>query len=949
MNNIDDLFKEELGGYTEAPPPMVWDALEKRLQADNKRRVYPYRWFWYIGIVSFIVLLGSSIAWMMAANANKPAGIAIGTGTELPQNTAVAAVNSKPGNTSHTTNSAKKATHTKQVHHKAQANNNTTKNNDHKEGVAVANRTQTRKHHENHSTAPGNKKAASDDLYADTDDDQYIVGGTNSPHKNQETPGQDGSGVAYSTQARSQHNIRVAETDPVQTVHENNYGSYAAVTASKAKEIDGAHYDIDGDRDNTPDIYKANAAHRTQSRKNRTANTGIARNTNAHTSALNEAIASSKSNAMTSRKTAKKPATPVMAAIPAEIAAVNSPVRKHTDVTASEPKKVVAAAKPQPNTVPVPDKKMASGNAVTANNTPVKKMGLAQDAATAPVESAMQVATHKAATHKASHRLAGNKVKEEVRVNSIPVAAAATVPAGKAKANHNDTKQSTGSYAASSKSEIKMPAKQAAKTGAAKVAAKKNEAATGNKLAKNNKALAPGNTVVAGNNKAGKPQPIAKEEKATGNIATATKPSASVKQPQKQSKPAYEARKENKTAAVSEQPSVKDDNKPVKKETVEKPKQDNATAAIDKPSVKNDTKLAKKETTRKTNTRKSAAPVPAVPPVNTYSSSLSKRTLEQENIVIDNLKVNNFEAQQPLADAYYELLPSTFKNDADTEKEKNATPEATRNATTDSTAKHSLFARKFEAGLKGGVETGFNARAANKLVVSPYLQYNLNDKFSLLTQPSVKVSHVNGEQVGDTKSYNDNSKGRLTETDSGAVYFVVPVGASSVVIRDTLRKYNYAYDSIVKSYSTGGTYVEVELPLLLQYKIGKGLSVYGGVNSVFSKYTSIKENTGNYTGIFHTITILPAGSAATQPNPANLHLPGTPISQYAGPSYPAQKGDLFRMGYMLGFSYEYKKRWLFDALVQQAMVKPNYEAGVNTNAPLAMPYFRLTLGYKLTK
>ena len=38
MNNIDDLFKEELGVYTEAPPPMVWDALEKRLVALLKKQ-----------------------------------------------------------------------------------------------------------------------------------------------------------------------------------------------------------------------------------------------------------------------------------------------------------------------------------------------------------------------------------------------------------------------------------------------------------------------------------------------------------------------------------------------------------------------------------------------------------------------------------------------------------------------------------------------------------------------------------------------------------------------------------------------------------------------------------------------------------------------------------------------------------------------------------------------
>ena len=52
---------------------------------------------------------------------------------------------------------------------------------------------------------------------------------------------------------------------------------------------------------------------------------------------------------------------------------------------------------------------------------------------------------------------------------------------------------------------------------------------------------------------------------------------------------------------------------------------------------------------------------------------------------------------------------------------------------------------------------------------------------------------------------------------------------------------------------------------------------------------------------------------------------------------------------MLGFSYEFYKRWLFDALVQQSNVSPNIQAGYNVNTALSSPYLRFTLGYKLTK
>jgi len=50
--HIDDLFKKELSSYTEAPPPTVWDALEKRLDEKNNRRSFVWLWFILIGAVA---------------------------------------------------------------------------------------------------------------------------------------------------------------------------------------------------------------------------------------------------------------------------------------------------------------------------------------------------------------------------------------------------------------------------------------------------------------------------------------------------------------------------------------------------------------------------------------------------------------------------------------------------------------------------------------------------------------------------------------------------------------------------------------------------------------------------------------------------------------------------------------------------------------------------------
>ena len=987
MNNIDNLFKDELGGYTEAPPPAVWDALEKRLQSDDKRHVYPYRWLWYFGIISFIVLLGSSIAWMMANNAANKGALAkaTSTGTELSKNTAVAAVNGKPENTGDATESAKMSSHTTKAHHINQHTESQTKKvSSHKEANVIAKR--TRKHSNSRTTVPTNKKATADDLYADTDDDQYIVGAPANTHKISGTPDNDGNGAAYATQARSQHNIHVAEMEPVQTVRENNYGSRTIVSASRANELADAHYDITLDDDNGPAevTQHGHTASRASVRKSKNGSTGIAGSEHTYQASRKDAVAATKRKSSVHSKKINTTLLPGNTASSAVAVTTPKIEKSNSNVVASQPstaavrknrrravinKTTPAAATTQPATdkalaalVPVhkteataeQGKKMPSDNAVA------KKTSLVPGVTNAPVASVASGTTHKTRYRRVSKAEHSNNVQKEVALKSTPVVAIAPVTTPKAeigaktKNDNSATKPMPNQYGAGNKIAAKTVKKQVAKVETAKATAKQGDATmVDKKVVKNSKAVAPGKKVVPSGHPTGTKQTATEEEKIVG--VAREKKGVEHKQPTAPAVPVKEAKKQDKVETATEKSLVKKDKAAETKPVGKAPEKKITEPAVDKSVAKNNGAPSKKETGRKANANKTTTPTPVVPPMNMYSSSLTKRGLEQETVVVDNLKVNNFEAQQPLADAsnasdaYYELLPSTFKSDAGSDKAKNAGANAAKNASEDSSGTHRAFARKFEYGVKGGVETGFNGRAANKLVVSPYLQYNLSDKFSLLTQPSVKVSNVTKESVGDTRSYSDTTGGKYTATGNGAVYFITYVGGSAVSIQNTLTKYRYTYDSIVKSYSAGGTYVEVELPLMLQYKIGKRLSVYGGANSVFSKYSSIKENTKNYTGNYNTITLVPVNSPSTLPVTANLKLPGTPISQYAGPLYPAQKGDLFRMGYMLGFSYEYKRRWLFDALMQQAMVKPNYEAGVNTNAPLAMPYFRLTLGYKLSK
>ena len=258
---------------------------------------------------------------------------------------------------------------------------------------------------------------------------------------------------------------------------------------------------------------------------------------------------------------------------------------------------------------------------------------------------------------------------------------------------------------------------------------------------------------------------------------------------------------------------------------------------------------------------------------------------------------------------------------------------------------------RFEAGVKAGYETGFNNDAAKKAIVSPYLQFNFTPKFSIMLQPSIKSAFLSSRRIGTPQSYYKvNNDGKTTFVDSIPVYS--PDGTGLLWVRD--YTYSQSHDSIVKISSIGGSYTEFEVPVLIKYSISKKFSVYGGVNVIYSKLINISEKTN----ITRSIPVTKPKSTisdynAPAPTPPSIDsvitYSGTPISSYTGPQYPATQSSQVRYGYMLGFSYEYNKRWLFDALVQQASVNANMQAGYNINSALSAAYLRLTLGYKLTK
>jgi len=328
---------------------------------------------------------------------------------------------------------------------------------------------------------------------------------------------------------------------------------------------------------------------------------------------------------------------------------------------------------------------------------------------------------------------------------------------------------------------------------------------------------------------------------------------------------------------------------------------------------------------------------------NTYNSRPSKPGPSVEindNEVIaasPNTTLSNTSkaAPTPAATKAPAALPGTLKNPVAKKNDARSKPDFNR----------------LEAGIKGGYEVGFNEGAAQKFVISPYLQYNLSRKLSVMLQPAIKYANASTQNVGNAQSfYQANEDGTITHTST-------PNTITIVTTKDTTSwtsTYNttQSHDSIVKSNRTGGTYMEFEVPILLKYKISKKVSVYGGVNLVYNKLTGVTENTYTAKGISKSITY----TINTDSLPALNYVPPGHNITYNVPSFSTYKDVLItppsnqmNIGYMVGFTYNYSKRWLIDALMEQVPLAPDVKSGYNINTPLSSPYFRLSVGYTLIK
>ncbi|MBX2904396.1 MAG: hypothetical protein KF744_00055 [Taibaiella sp.] len=899
FQNIDDLFRESFSDYSEAPPPAVWPALEKRLDKDKKRRVFPLlRWYWLGALLAFVSLLGATITANMKLSAPVTGRIA---------NTSITGADRKVAEMSPAHEKAVPQTVEKMSHSDAAATK--------RAGTEVE--IHTKRHHKNDSKnrKQQTSKSITQDIKRDrgaASADEVSVYG-NAPTVGtsvysyddfeQEPDASKGQmdelrDAQNSPNAGSKHKIVVVESyNPAGDA--NQKPERESTESLVGDPVDRAIDAVPEQKEGAP-ANQAGIASRSERMvragkmdKKTGPNMGESRSSK---------IASAKSNetqkALVSRKVKTK-----TVANNIYIASKGAVSNQHATNAVSKP------IKHDGNT-----KRLAKND-----NRSVKDRGaLAIAENPSKVQAVSEKGKTKTTLTRRNNRTdSKHSITVAETVNRTIPAAAIPEDVDKVRKNANPRVAHKGmsKQMATGVAVHKLPG-LGSEPGVRAAATSKTQSAKGKPVQKQQ--MQKLETEVGKVDVTAKPD----ENAARSSVAVARKSSTTNPEAGSvQRKPTTEKSELETTMPASANQEVLASAKAA------------ATVAAKTPNLANGSEK-KTPVNRPVVDRNAKVPpvMAAVVPAK-VASSVAEKEVEA--------------ATKHGPDAEPVSLPAKKAVDTVAEAAAIADP---KEECPDSTAKGITPFMRFVFGIKGGLESGFSINAGNKVLVAPYIRYNLSEKVGIQLQPALKVGRLSTRTIGPAAYYHDihAGTGQYELTGTSLVYLVF--SGDTLVRRD--YTYTEKYDSIIKQNQVGGTYAEIELPVLLQYQVGKRLSVYGGLNTVLGKRFSIEEKTKTYRDVTATgqgFSLTRLNEPAILPPTNGVVYSSSPISSYGGAQYPVNGGSILRMGYMLGVSYELKRRWSVDAAVQQCFLQKNIQAGYNVNQALSAPYFRITVGYRLSK
>lgn len=272
-----------------------------------------------------------------------------------------------------------------------------------------------------------------------------------------------------------------------------------------------------------------------------------------------------------------------------------------------------------------------------------------------------------------------------------------------------------------------------------------------------------------------------------------------------------------------------------------------------------------------------------------------------------------------------------------------------------------------DAGIKLGFSRGFDRTwNADKWIIAPFVQYRMPANLSLIIQPSFQAGRArvgalaNSDQVFyEIRSSNFDSLGRVSR---GAIdSSVLTPNPPDTVFRT--YKYGQVYDSIHVGYRVTNTQMwDVELPLMLQYRVSKTFAFIVGGSVAYSSVLQTKEEVNRYEGLtrsyqeVHTPQTFFVTTQGQEPPAGPPRKSFSDLFQYDTAPFSdyrqrqvATTNNFFRYGFMVGASATFKERWMVELMLHKTGVDANAVPDKQLQKIYTQPYLRLMVGYKITK
>lgn len=273
----------------------------------------------------------------------------------------------------------------------------------------------------------------------------------------------------------------------------------------------------------------------------------------------------------------------------------------------------------------------------------------------------------------------------------------------------------------------------------------------------------------------------------------------------------------------------------------------------------------------------------------------------------------------------------------------------------------------FGAGIKLGFSKGFDPTwYADKFVFAPYVEYGLPSGFSVMLQPAFLIgkaktgAFANSDQV--FYEIISNNFDSIAYVSRGAIdSSVITPNPPDTVFRT--YRYGQVYDSIHVGYKVTNTQQwDVEVPVMVKYKLNKTFAVIAGASATYSSVLRTKEEVTRYEGLSRkyeeihapqTFFVTAQGqeppSGPPRKNANDLFPYNTaPFSNYQ-PRQITETNNFWRYGFMIGASATFRERLMVELMLHKSGVDVNAVPDKQLQRIYTQPYLRLMIGYKLVK